>query len=80
MTELLTLDLLSLDKSYFIGASDLDQEGAFVWVDGCPLSWNRWFSYSPDNSGGDEHCVEINRSRKWNQYSKYTWNDCSCNL
>ena len=42
MQELAILEVINIEQSYLIGATDLEQEGTFKWVDGCEVSYNRW--------------------------------------
>lgn len=55
-----------LGTSLWIGLSDQEAEGSFLWVDETPLGpWNSWGADEP-NGGRTENCVEINESRGWN--------------
>jgi len=54
------------NRGWFIGLTDLAQEGNFVWVDGSPLTYTTAFRPNePNNAGAIEHCVEI-RVEGWN--------------
>ncbi len=57
-------------QDVWIGASDSIIEGTFLWRDGTPLTYSLWGTSQPDNSSGDEDCVEI--------LSTGYWNDLSC--
>ena len=49
-------------KFAWIGLSDQITEGSFLWESGDELNSElagHWRSNSPDNHGGDEHCVVI---------------------
>jgi hypothetical protein len=55
----------------WIGLSDVDQEGTFVWSSGEPATYFNWWCRSetdcePNNANGAEHYVEMNN---------YVWND-----
>ena len=56
--------------SVWIGASDSAREGTWVWVDGTPFDYHNWHAGEPNQWGGNEDCVEVNSSGKWN--------DCNC--
>jgi hypothetical protein len=43
---------------YWIGASDVAQEGIFVWVTGEPVTRDDWGYGEPNNDFGSEDCVE----------------------
>uniref|UniRef100_A0A8C6RBT0 CD209e antigen n=1 Tax=Nannospalax galili TaxID=1026970 RepID=A0A8C6RBT0_NANGA len=55
----------------WMGLSDLNKEGTWIWVDGSPLSNSLkkyWNQGQPNNNGGQD-CVEFRKSG---------WNDASC--
>ncbi|KAF4115351.1 CD209 antigen-like protein C [Onychostoma macrolepis] len=58
----------------WIGLSDREQEGIMKWVDNSPLKQGFWFKGEPNNSGGDEDCIELN----YNRETLNSWNDRSC--
>ena len=58
---------------YWLGASDEEQEDNWTWVTG--ETWNdniaQWAGNQPDNSGGNEHYLEVDRATgKWNDLQK----------
>ncbi|XP_053190406.1 lactose-binding lectin l-2-like [Scomber japonicus] len=56
----------------WIGLSDTQKEGGWMWSDGCAVDFDFWFSEQPDNGAGTEHCVH-------NNYAKdLKWNDATC--
>ncbi|XP_078607085.1 uncharacterized protein LOC144879470 [Branchiostoma floridae x Branchiostoma japonicum] len=62
---------------YWIGLSDVQEEGTFVWTDGTELTasdYTHWRPGNPDNAvvGDGEDCVEIR------QELDYMWNDVDC--
>ena len=68
----------------WIGCNDRTFEGTFVWTDGtaCPkptegTGFSNWKTGEP-NSGNDEDCVELYRSRSSNFPYAGEWNDDSC--
>jgi hypothetical protein len=58
----------------WLGATDIDQEGLFVWVDGSEVAkyFENWGDSEPDNVFGTEHCVFISSD-------SHTWHDKYCN-
>ena len=70
---------ISTSENLWIGLSDQNSEGNFVWQDGTSLGYTNWNSGEPNNSG-NEDCTEMYSTGKWND------KDCSqtryfvCNL
>ena len=58
----------------WIGLSDLQEEGSWMWSDGCPARFFLWTPGEPNNAGGPEGCVE-KRS-----HTDKKWNDLPCNV
>uniref|UniRef100_A0A8C5CCV6 CD209 antigen-like protein C n=1 Tax=Gadus morhua TaxID=8049 RepID=A0A8C5CCV6_GADMO len=66
--------LLEYEGDFWIGLTDLEQEGTWKWVDGAPLILSNWAEKQPDNGNknaayGEEDCAHSRRP---------TWNDVSC--
>lgn len=60
------------NERYWIGASDLQQEGNWVWISGETINYTNWNSSEPSNSDGVEDYAEINASTgKWNDLRGY---------
>lgn len=59
------------DKNAWLGISDEITEGTFVYLDGQVIQYSDWGPREPNNSGGEEHCAEMNTGTK-------KWNDTSC--
>ena len=58
---------LNRTNNLFIGLSDEQNEEAFTWMSGEKNTFRNWKSGEPNNSGGNEHYVEIIvRTGKWN--------------
>ncbi|XP_041932288.1 CD209 antigen-like protein E isoform X2 [Alosa sapidissima] len=68
----------AIEDYYWIGLSDLETEGQWIWVDGTPLNKTGavfWLKRpngkdEPDNWKGDEHCGLL--------YKGGDWRDVSC--
>lgn len=58
----------------WIGFNDEAVEGQFVWYDQSPVGFTNWAPGEPNNSGGNEDCVQIYPGGA----SPGTWNDLSC--
>jgi len=59
--------------SYWIGLSDLENEGTFLWKSSNSLATIfDWYPYQPDNAGYNEHCVEMTKAYD------FKWNDRPC--
>ena len=46
-------------NDYFIGATDVETEGTWLFADGSPATNIPWHSGDPSNSDGNEHWVRI---------------------
>ena len=61
-------------KRAWIGGNDVGQEREWRWVDGSTFRWTKWYPGEPNNSGGNEHCMEL----VGDAWVKNVWNDQSC--
>ncbi|XP_015204489.2 hepatic lectin-like [Lepisosteus oculatus] len=57
----------------WIGLNDTAKEGTWVWVDGTNLTVSFWHAGEPNNSGGQENCVELLTTLA-------KWNDLPCSM
>lgn len=75
---------LQFGENSWIGLSDTDTEGVYVWVDGSPLTYERWHPGEPNNAGDGEDYIEIIQSGNWNDISLDGGGDnrpvCECPL
>jgi hypothetical protein len=56
----------------WLGASDEEKEGEWVWVDGTPVDPKGWANGQPDNWGsGEEFATLRTASAEWNDRSDY---------
>lgn len=58
----------------WIGLNDEQVEGTFVWYDQSPVTYSNWAPGEPNNSGGNEDCVQIYP----NGSNPGSWNDLPC--
>ncbi|XP_048251020.1 perlucin-like [Haliotis rufescens] len=60
--------------NYWLGATDLNVEGTWLWEGQQAMDYSNWSRSQPDNGGGAEHCLDIKQI-----YESYLWNDENCN-
>lgn len=55
-------------SGWFIGLTDADSEGSFVWVDGTPLApeQSNWSLNEPNDAMMNEDCVVLSTAGRWN--------------
>jgi len=71
-TEYLEL-IFSPEKNYWIGLTDLADEGEFLWWSDYSIpEYTNWDDRQPDNYDGKEDCVESSG------YRGFKWNDLQC--
>ena len=58
---------------WWIGLNDLALKGRWAWQAGTPVSYVRWAAGEPNDTGGVEDCVELNRFG-----ADGGWNDEPC--
>lgn len=56
---------------YWLGGTDSRVEDEWYWTSGEPLVFDDWYTNQPDNSGDNEHYLEIRKD------FNYQWNDDS---
>lgn len=68
----LVTSMLLTRSDYWIGASDADDEGNWVWVTGEEWNYQNWYPGQPDNylSGQEDYlCMVTSRNGQWNDAS-----------
>jgi len=60
----------------WIGLNDEAVEGEFVWYDQSPVTYTNWATGEPNNSGGNEDCVQIYPTGS----EPGKWNDLPCDI
>lgn len=69
---------LNTKGTYWIGLSDIDNEGEWKWTDGTGLTgYNKWKSGQPNNKR-DQDCVAILRGNYTVGLYNAEWNDLKC--
>lgn len=63
------LGLLETGEMMWIGATDIDTERSFKWVDGTAMDYTNWIAGQPNNYQGNEDCMFIRDDG---------WGDGSC--
>ncbi|XP_033127374.1 alpha-N-acetylgalactosamine-specific lectin-like [Anneissia japonica] len=61
------------DVTFWMGLTDADVEGTWVWTDGSEVSFTNWKPGQPDNSSGEDCAHQSNGDPNSN-----TWNDWGC--
>ena len=56
-------------KGLWLGGTDKDQEGKFVWTDGTAWTYQNWNDKEPNNAGDKEDCLQMDGSGSWNDLS-----------
>ena len=62
------------EKSW-LGLTDINTEGKFVWTDGTRTDFHHWAKYQPNNVAGNQDCVH---TLGFLQGHDYEWNDVNC--
>uniref|UniRef100_A0A8C6Q1F9 C-type lectin domain-containing protein n=1 Tax=Nothobranchius furzeri TaxID=105023 RepID=A0A8C6Q1F9_NOTFU len=47
-------------KNTWVGGTDRFQNRVWRWTDGSDYNYSHWYRGEPNNSGGQEECMEIN--------------------
>ncbi|XP_072013135.1 echinoidin-like [Amphiura filiformis] len=63
--------------SVWIGFTDETTEGNWVWTDGSPVDYTKWFGGEPNNFHGNQNCAEM-RVFHWSDFYNSKWDDRWC--
>ena len=73
--------LNSVDSSgnglFWIGLTDLSQEGYYVWEDGTNATYFNWYSGEPNDPDGSSECVHMeyrSKGRRWTDSGCFSLN------
>nr|XP_013855075.1 PREDICTED: galactose-specific lectin nattectin-like [Austrofundulus limnaeus] len=59
-------------KETWIGGSDVQEVGVWLWSDGRRMRYTNWCPHEPNNLNNAERCLEMNHS------GRKCWNDLNC--
>ena len=66
---------------YWIGLSDIDNEGDWRWTDGTGIAgYEKWRSGQPNNYENNQHCGAILKGKYYGANYNAEWNDEKCSL
>lgn len=57
-----------ISGTVYIGASDAEREGSWVWTDGSVVSYNRWPGGQPEVNHGNNHYAAFNPAKYGNRW------------
>jgi hypothetical protein len=61
------------NSKWWIGLNDIGKKGRWQWLDGTPFGYVHWGAGEPNDAGGIEDCVQLNRFGQ-----DGGWNDEPC--
>ncbi|XP_054469288.1 CD209 antigen-like [Anoplopoma fimbria] len=61
-------------SGFWIGLTDVEEEGTWKWLDGTRLTEGYWNDYEPNNQGNEDCAAAYPRSNPFK-----SWNDAPCN-
>ncbi|XP_051240079.1 asialoglycoprotein receptor 1-like isoform X2 [Dicentrarchus labrax] len=64
----------SFDLNFWIGLTDKEEEGEWIWVNGTAAYTKYWRTNQPDNARGSEDCAQILKGYSVTE----NWNDIPC--
>ena len=71
-----------LNQEAWIGLSDNEKEGKFIWTDGTSTKYSNWAADQPNDEEKKQDCGEIVNGVFWPGGLSQTglWNDYQCHL
>ncbi|XP_072232079.1 ladderlectin-like [Leuresthes tenuis] len=70
----LILTTTRASKQTWIGGSDAQENGVWLWTDGLTFGFNKWCKGEPNNSAEKQHCLQMNYS------DSKCWDDQTCSV
>ncbi|KAK2863301.1 hypothetical protein Q5P01_002834 [Channa striata] len=61
-------------KQTWIGGSDAQHDGVWLWSDGETMKFTKWCKGEPNNRQGSQHCLQMNHG------DQKCWDDSECNV
>lgn len=61
---------LAQGKNVWLGCSEPNNDGKWVWVDGTPMKYRRFGGKEPDNLGGHEQYLVMDAGGNWSDYNE----------
>ncbi|XP_018517506.1 galactose-specific lectin nattectin [Lates calcarifer] len=61
-------------KESWLGGSDAQEEGVWLWSDGSRFDYLNWCPGQPDNRYGGQNCLQMNFG------GEKCWDDTACNI
>jgi len=65
-------------QNIWLGGSDINKEGRWIWSDGTSWSFSDWIPGQPSNYGSGEDCLQGNAYNAEKNWRDLKWNDSPC--
>ena len=78
----LQIPIGKLNREAWIGLTDKEKEGEFLWTDGTSTKYSNWAAGQPNDEDNKQDCAEIANGVFWpgGLSQVGVWNDFQCNL